>query len=303
MRLVKHALLASSLVAVAALSARAEDAGLKAEADCCAPATRTVCVKEWVPEHYQATRTVYSVQCKTEQYTAYRCETVPVQQTRTVTVYKQVAETKTVPRTVCTCVPTCETRTVMKRQVTCVPETKCVTKCVSRGHWECHEVECGPSLSERLHNRCHKDCCGDPCPPPCPRTKTVRCWVPCKEYETHTVTCMKKVVTCVPVTCQVTVNKIVQHTENVQVTCYRCVPEQKVETYTACVQKQVPYQATRTVKVCVPHQETYTACRMVCRTVEKQVPVSPCCETRCCKSRLHDLFRGHGCSNHENCCD
>jgi hypothetical protein len=298
MRLVKHALLASGLVAVAALSARAEDPCQSGPPHDCAPQYRTVCVKEWVPEHYQATRTVYKVECRTEKYTAYRCETVPEQRTRTVTVYRQIAETKTVPRRVCTCVPTVEERTVMKRHVTCVPETKCVTKCVSKGHWECREVECGPTLGERLHNRCHKDCC-EPCPPPCPRTKTVRCWVPCKEYETHTITCMKRVVECVPVKCQVTVNKMVEHIENVQVTCCRCVPEQRVETYTACVQKQVPYEATRTVRACVPHQESYTACRMVCRTVEKQVP---CCETRCCKPRFPDHF-GRGCRKHESCCD
>jgi hypothetical protein len=114
---------------------------------------------------------------------------------------------------------------------------------------------------------------------------------------------MKKVVTCVPVSCQVTVNKMVQETQMVQVTCYKCVPEQKVETYTVCVQKQVPYQATRTVKTCVPHQENYTACRMVCRTVEKQVPCceTKCCETRCCKPRFH--FGGCGCSKHESCCN
>jgi hypothetical protein len=304
---VRVALLAGSIVAATAWTARAEDAPQPAgpapvAADPCAPQYRTVCVKEWVPENYTTTRTVYTRECKTETYTAYRCECVPETKTRTVTCYKMVPETRVETRKVCEMVPTVEERTVMQTHVVCKPVTEVVRKCVDRGHYECREVPCGPSLLDRLKGCFHRhdDCC-EPCPP-CPRTKTVRVWVPCPVWEEKTVCRMQRVCESRPVVCKVTVCKPVWKEIQCNVTVCKCVPETKTETYTCMTTRQVPYQATRTVTVCVPHQETVTCCRMVCRTVEKQVPVTECCETTtCCKRGLfHGLhFRRH----HDDCCD
>jgi hypothetical protein len=302
------ALLAGSLVAATALTARAEDAPKPAPAapaaDPCAPQYRTVCVNEWVPETYQTTRTVYERVCRQEKYTAYRCECVPETKTRAVTVVRHVPEVKEVVRHVTVCVPVVEERTVMKTHWTCVPETRVVRKCVDKGHYECREVPCGPSFFERLGRLCHrhKDCCDDCCEP-CPvRTKTVKVWVPCPVWQERTVTCMKRVCEHIPVKCQVTVNRPQVKEEKCQVTCYKCVPETKMETYTCLVQRAVPYEATRTVVHCVPHKEKVTCTRLVCRTVQKQVPVEAGCETTCCKSRW--FHRCGGLSfRHQGCCD
>lgn len=267
------ALVAGVLLAAASSVARAED--------CATPCTRTVCMTEWVPEKIPCTRTVYRSECRQESYTAYRCECVPETCTRTCTVYKPVAETRTVTRTVCECVPTVEERTVMKMHVTCKPVTKMVRRCVDRGHWECREVPCKPTVWEKLKNCCKKDDCCEPC---CPKTKVVKVWVPCKVWEEVPVTCMQRVCECKPVTCKVTVYKKVMREEACQVTSWKCVPEQRTETFQVMKMTKVPYQATRTVTVCVPHQETVMETRLVARTVHKQVPVD-CCSTSCCKPK------------------
>jgi hypothetical protein len=303
---IRVALLAGSLVAATAWTARADEAPQPAPAapaaDPCAPQYRTVCVKEWVPETYQATRTVYDRVSREEKYTAYRCETVPETKTRTVTMYRQVPEVKDVVRHVSVCVPVVEERTVMKAHWTCVPETKVVRKCVDKGHYECKEVPCGPTLMDRLRKCFHrKDCCEDSCEPV--RTKTVKVWVPCPVWEEHTVTCMKRVCQHVPEKCQVTVYKTHIKEEKCQVTCYKCVPETKTETYTCMVQKTIPYEATRNVVHCVPREEKVTCTRMVSRMVEKQVPVETCsAETTCCKPRLFSRLGGLG-FRHHSCCD
>lgn len=238
-----------------------------------APATTKVWVREWVPENYQCTRTVYRTECREETYTAYRCECVPETRTRVCTLSKLVPETRTVTRTVCVAVPCVEERTVMQARTVCKPVCETVRKCVDRGHWECREVPRKPGLLERLCKR-NKDCCDPCCPPP---TKTVRVWVPCPVWEEKVVTRMKRVTECVPVTCKVTVYKQELRQQECQVTCYKCVPEQRTETVTVMAQKMIPYQAKRMVPVCVPHQETVTCCRMVCRMVEKEMPVQACC--------------------------
>jgi hypothetical protein len=279
---VRTALVAGGFVLVAA-SARADDCCAPAP---CAPQYRTVCVKEWVPETYQSTCTVYKTECRTETYTAYRCETVPETRTRTVTVTKQVPEVQTRTRTFCVSVPTVETRTVMESYTVCKPVTTMCKRCVDKGHWECREVPC-----EKKHHFRHKhDCCDDCCPPP---TKTVKVWVPCKVWEEYPVTKMVKSCESRPVQVQVTVCRKETRTEAYQVTVMRCVPEQRVETYSVCVTRNVPYQATRTVSVCVPHQETVTKTRMVCHTVQKQVPCEEsCCQVTCCK-KSHKLRKHH----------
>jgi hypothetical protein len=115
----------------------------------------------------------------------------------------------------------------------------------------------------------------------------------------YPVTKMERVCEYRPVTHQVTVFKQEVRQEKYEVTCWKCVPEQHVETYQVMVPHQVAYKATRTVSVCVPYQETVTLTRMVAHTVQKQVPVEcvPCCETR-----TH-----HRCSGlhlrHQGCCD
>jgi hypothetical protein len=333
---VRIALLACSLVALAGLTVRADDkaddkdkppekapekigaptpapAPPHAAGDCggCAPAYKTVCVTEWVPETYTATRTVYKTECVPEKYTAYRTECVPETKTRVCTFLRQVTEQVEETRCVMVCTPVQEERTVMKRVVTCVPVTTMVCKTVDHGHYECREVPCGPTFGERLHGlfakHRHHDCCCETacgCEPACPPpTKTVQVWVPCKETIQVPCTRMERHVECVPEKVCVTVNKMVPTQQKVMVCKTRCIPETKTETYTALVPHQVAYEATRMVSRCVPVCETYTACRMVAKTVEKQVPcgceTSCCCESSCCESGAHrGLFhrlRGHGC--------
>jgi hypothetical protein len=181
-----------------------------------------------------------------------------------------------------------------------------VKKCVDQGHWACHEVCCAPSLCERIHEACKKHregCCY--CPPP-PKTKMEKCWVPCKVWIECPVTRMERTCEYKPVTCKVTCYKQEVREEKVQVTCCKCVPEQRTETYCCYTQKLVPFQATRVCQVCVPYQETVTCCRMVCRTVEKKVPVcesccQPCCCQPCCKS--HHKFCGHFGHKSSCCCE
>ncbi|MBY0523936.1 MAG: hypothetical protein K2R98_11090 [Gemmataceae bacterium] len=294
---VRFALLAGVLANVAA-SARAGECCQPAP---CAPAYRTVCCYEWVPEQFQATRTCYKTECRQETYTAYRCECVPETRTRVCTVYKMVPETRVETRTYCVCVPVCEEKTVMQACWSCVPVTKMVKKCVDQGHWECREVCCKPSLCDRIKEACkkHKEgCCY--CPPPV-KTKTEKCWVPCKVWVECPVTCMEKVCTYKPVTVKCVSYKKELRSEQVNVTCCKCVAEQRTETYTCYTTRQVPVQCTRNVAVCVPVTETVTCTRMVCRKVEKQVACAPtCCETSCCtpcctKKKCHKFGHKSGC--------
>jgi len=304
---VRIALLVCSFVAVAALTVQADDkapdkkpepipAPAAAPTPAPAPAMKTICVTEWVPENYTATRTVYKKECVPEKFTCYHTECVPETRTRTCTVYhKETFEVEEL-RTVCRCECVQEERCVTKRVVTCVPVTTMTCKTVDNGHWECKEVECGPTLGERLHSltsRLHRhDECGcDPCATcntcntceaACPRTKTVRVWVSCKTTVQVPCTKMERKVECVQEKCMVTVKKMVPHQEKVKVCKTRCVPECKTETYTCMVKKCVATEATRMVTKCVPVCETYTACRMVKHTVEKQVACAPCaCESAC----------------------
>jgi hypothetical protein len=261
---VRIALVAGVIAAGAAVSARADD--------CCAPVT--------------CTRTSYRVECRQETYTAYRCECVPETRTRTCTVYKNVPEVKTVTRSYCVCVPVVEERTVMRAHVTCKPVTTTCRRCVDHGHYECREVPCHERHCKGLltglfhkHHGCCDDCC-EPCPPP---TKTVKVWVPCKVWEEVPVTRMERVCEYRPEVCKVTTYKREMRQENVQVTCMKCVPEQRTENYTVMVSKTVPYTATRTVRVCVPVTETVTCC------------ASPCGESCGRHFRHRCCHRSHGC--------
>jgi hypothetical protein len=271
---VRFALLAGVLAAVTS-PARAGDCC----APSCTPCTRTVCCTEWVPEQYQCTRTVYKTEYKQEAYTAYRCEYTSEVRTRTCTVYKKVPEYTTQVCNYNVCVPCWEERTVMKPHYTCKPVTKIVRKCVDQGHWECREVPCGPSFCDRVRKCFHHDCCEE-C---CVKTKTVKCWVPCKVWVECPVTVMERCCEYQPCTIKVCTYKTECRQKTVQVCTWKCVPEVHTENYTVCTPHQVPYQATRCVAVCVPCQETVTMCRMVAKTVVKQVPCCESCCSPCCK--------------------
>src|SRR4051812_24281165 len=69
-------------------------------ASSCAPAMRTVCVTEWVPEQYETVRTSYRTECVQEAYTAHRTECVPQVSKRIVTVNRMVPEVRQEVRTV-----------------------------------------------------------------------------------------------------------------------------------------------------------------------------------------------------------
>jgi hypothetical protein len=296
------ALLTGAILATAGSTVRAGDGCAPAPCEApCPPATKKVCVKEWVPESYQCKRTVYKTECHEEEYTAYRCETVA--ETRTRMVCKTVQETQTVMREVCKSVPVVEQRTVMQTHVTCKPVTKIVKKWEDHGHYECKEVECGPTLSERLHKCFHRKSCDDCCEP-CPRTKTVKVWVPCKVCVEKCVTCYERVCEQRPVVCNVTTYKTVREQVPTQVTVCKSVPT--TETYTCNVTRQVPYKAKRTVSRCVPHEETVTATRMVCRTVEKEVPCETTCAApceTCCEKKHHCFSLRSLFKHHDGCCD
>jgi hypothetical protein len=322
---VRIALLVCSFVAVAVLTARADDKtddkkpepipAPKAPPAAAAPAYKTVCVTEWVPETYTGTRTVYKKECVPEKYTAYRTECTAECKTRTCTFNRVVSEWVEEARTVCVCTPVQEERTVMKKVVTCVPVTTMVCKTVDNGHWECKEVACGPTLTERLHGllgklKRHHDCgcesaCGDSCggcETACaPRTKTVKVWVSCKTTVQVPCTRMERKVECVPEKCMVTVNKMVPTTKMVKVCKTRCVPETKTETYTVMVPHKVAYEATRMVTKCVPVTEKYTCCKMVARQVEKQVACDTGCGESCCEEHHRGGFL-QGLLHKRSCC-
>jgi hypothetical protein len=260
--------------------------------------TRKICVQEWVPEWYETTRTCYkSVTCQ-EKCTAYRYECV--QEKRTRTCYKYVPTTCEVEKTICKMVPTVEERTVYEKVPVCKPCTYTVRKCVDKGHYECREVPCGPSLLDRLHS-CKKSCCDsccEPCCQPC-RTKTVKVWCPCKVYCEETCTKMVKTYECVAKKCCVTVCKPCYEKVKCCVTTCKCVAHQ--EEYCVNVKKCIPYETTRCVTKCVPVCEKVKCCRMVCKTVEKEVA---CCENTCCNT-CGDACCGHGhrlFSRHKHSC-
>ena len=284
---VRIALLCGAVAAMAVSSARA---------DCCAPAPcapamRTICVTECVPQTYTTTRTCYRYENKVECYTAYKSVCVPETRTRVCTVYKRVPEVRTECRNVCVKVPTVEERTVMQTRWENQTYTKMVCKTVDRGHWECKEVPCSSGPLTGLFHRGGHDhgcngCgnCDSCCPPP---TRTVKCWVPCKVTVQCPVTCCKRV--CIKVPCKIKVNvfRTEVRQEKYQVCSYRCVPENRTETYTVNLVKCVPCQATRNVCVCVPYQQSVTCTRMVTRTVTRQVPCespAPACGAPCASS-------------------
>jgi hypothetical protein len=274
-------------VALLAANGLAAAAGPCCEPSCApAPCFKTVTVKEWVPEQYEATRTVYKTEYVQEKYTAYREECIPETRTYTVNVTRSVPVTKDVEVTCYKCVPTTETRTIYKKVCVCKQVTTIHKKWEDHGHWECRQVEVKPFF----HKCCKDDCCCEPCP----KYKTKKVWCPCKVCVETPCTKTVKTWECVPEQVCVTVNKQVPYKEIRKVCSYQCVTEAVTKTCTVNVKKCVPFEATRCVAKCVPVVEKYTACRMVCRCVEKQVPV---CEAQpCCGKSKHSFFR-------KSCCD
>ncbi len=276
---VRIALLLGAITAVTVSPARADNCA------CTQPCTRTIQVRECVPETYKVKRTVYKTECKTEEVEGFRCERVPETRERTVTCVKRVPVMKEEIRKVCKTVTEYEERTVMKTCYKNVQETCMKKKLVRMGHWECETV-CKTDFCAVLHNRFQK-CC-DPCDPcatcckqPETRTVTRKKWVHCPEYTECPVTVCKKVCEQVPTTCKVPVCRQVWSEVKVNVCTYNCVNETRVEKYTVCVERKVPCKVTRTVRVCVPHEEEVTCTRMVTRTVCREVPANNCCTTSC----------------------
>jgi hypothetical protein len=299
---VRVALLTGLVVASAAAAARPAQAcpcgntvlatAATVGSPCCETPMRKVCVTEYVPETYVTTRTVFRTEQRLEKYTAYRTECFPETRSRTVTVNRIVPEWREEVRTVCVSVPTVEQRTVYKQVVSYHAETTVTCKTVDQGHWECREVPCGPSLSERFHKMCHRNDCCEPCEV---RTKTERVWVPCKV--TVEVPCTRMVRHCesVPTVVNVTVCRMVPQQQTFKVCVNRCVPETHVENYTVMVPRQVASEATRTVCVPVPVQENVTCTRLVARTVEKWVPAETCCTEAGYAPAAGGLFHRRGC--------
>jgi hypothetical protein len=274
--------LAAGVLAALSASGRADDCAAPS-----APAMRTVCVTEWVPQNVVENRTVYKQVTEVEKYTAYRTECVAEQRVHTSCVNRMVPEWRDEVRVSCVAVPTVEKREVLKPVYTCTPVTTVCRKCVDQGHYECREVPCHESCFSKWRRKHHDDCC-EPCPPP---TKTVQVWVPCKVWVETPVTKMVRTCQMVPTVVDVTVCKMVEKKETVKVCSYRCVTEVKKENVTVMVPRCVAYPATRTVVRCVPTEEKVTVCRMVARTVEKQVPVETCCYESCCEGGHHHKAR------------
>jgi len=315
---VRIALMVGTVAAVAA-AAPARACDQQASNGCCSPQTRTICVTECVPETYQVKRITYRTEQRQETYTAYKCVPSYECRERVCTVYKRIPEWREECRKVCVRIPCCEERTVMRPCYHTVTETKMVTKCVDRGHWECREVYshwkalCNKAggLGHR-HHGCGDACgsCCEPCPPSNCVTRKV--WVPCMVQECCPVTCCRKVCEMRPEVIKVNTCRTEWREERVKVCSYRCVPEQVCQKYTVCVMQRVPYQCTRCVSVCVPCEELVTCTRYVARTVTREVPCAPvneCCgSSNCCESHRHSLFRGashlrgHG-HRHGGCCE
>ncbi len=199
------ALLIGAITAVAASPARANHNSApccnSAPTTCCstAPAYRTVCCTECVPETYTVKRTCYRTECRTETYQTCRVECVPVCKTRVCTVVERVPCMETVTKKCCKYVTTWQEKTVMKPCYSYVQETCMQKKLVCRGHWECREV---PACGLFGGHRHHSSCC-DPCASCCVPTRVKKVWVSCPEYIECPVTVCKKVCTMVPTTCKV----------------------------------------------------------------------------------------------------
>lgn len=313
---IRIALLIGAITAMAVSPARANhnnSCSNSCAPACSTPSTRTIMVRECVPETYTQKVTRYKVECRQEEYTYTKCEVVPECRERVVTYTKRVPVTTWETRKVCKNVTEYENRVVTKKVWKTVEETQMKRRLVSLGHWECKEVKplFGGGLfgGHGCNSSCGNSC--DPCATNCAPVRTRKVWVYCPQYECCPVTVCKRVCVEEPCCVKVAVCKQVWCEEKVQVCKYECVNEQRTEKYTVCVTRQVPCKGVRTVRVCVPYEETVTCTRYVTRCVAKEVPVcqnacpAPCqtscstaCSTSCCEKdkgcglggRLRGLF-------------
>ena len=195
-----------------------------------------------------------------------------------------------------------------------VTETKMVSKCVDRGHWECREEYSHfKALCNSLSSLCSSGCntcntcsspCGDPCATacctPCQPSNCVtrKVWCPNMVQEQCPVTCCRRVCEMVPTTVKVQTCRTEVREEKCKVCVTKCIPESRVEKYTVCVQRSVPCEATRTVCVRIPCEEMVTCTRMVSKQVMKEVPccqpTTTCCPTTTCSSPCNTCSTGHG---------
>jgi hypothetical protein len=247
-----------------------------------APTTRTVRVKEWVPETYTKNITSYHTEYEDQEYTSYKCEYTPVTRVRTVTKYRseKVMEERVIRK--CHYETVCEEKTYYKPQLVCKPVTKTVCKNVDCGQYECVEV---PTLCQAIKDHGPKGCDDG-----CRSTKMKKVWVPNIVTETEEVTCNKMCIEMVTCTKMVKVRKpyYTEHTVNVCVR--RMVPYTCEQEYTCMEVNRVPVTCVRRVAKCIPTTETVECTRMVCREVEKEVEINDCCVAPCREKRFGGLF-------------
>src|SRR5262249_21868727 len=221
-------------------------------------------------------RVTYKTEQRCEKYTAYKCETYTECCERTVTRNRRVTEWVDQCKTVCVRVPVCEERTVCRPCYRYVTETKMVTRCVDKGHWECREeYSHWKAFCNGLSGLCqrHNDCC-DPCGQQgcgqqgcgqqgcgqqgcgqqqcCQQQCQNNCvqrrvWVPCMVQEQCPVTCCRKVCEMKTEVCKVTTYRTEQRQVNCKVCVVRCIPETCVVKENVCKTRQGPHEYTRNV--------------------------------------------------------
>jgi len=284
----KAAILAGALVLVNGLTAgdklpqdgkgQAADVGVKGQT----PTTRTIRVKEWVPETFTTTRTYYTTEFVEQEFTTYKCEKTPVTRTRTVTKYRpeKCMEERVIRK--CHYETVCEERTTMKPKLVCKPVTKTICNTVDCGHYEYIDtpsiidddgIKGGKGTQSPMGKGCSK-----------------KVWVPNLVTETKEVTHNKICIEWEPCTKMVKVRKP-YYTEHTVTVCVRkMVPYTVEEEYCSYDVKQIPVTCVRRVPKTIPHTETEECTRMVCREVEKEVPVTECCEAPCRDKKFGGLF-------------
>jgi len=270
---VRIALLLGAITAVAVSPARAQDIKAVPAAAAPSPCTRTIQVRECVPETYTKKVVTYKRVCKTEEYDACKWQCTTECREHTVCVVKRIPVKEMVTKKVCKTITVNEERIVQKTCYKNVEEVVNHKRLVELGHWECKARQ--PLLGGILHNSCNTGCgtsCGtcDPC------ARTHKVWVYCPKYECCPAKVCKRVCYKEPVKVCVPVCKRVEENVTCEVCTYKCVQEKVVVKCNVPVLKKVSYKATRTVSCCVPVESEVTCTRYVTRCVTREVPYSPC---------------------------
>jgi hypothetical protein len=255
---------------------------------------RTITVQKCVAETAAQTRevTVMVPETRTQKisYTVQRPVTRTVSQQYNVTVpeWSAVDQTYTVQ------VPHIETRQAARIECRRVPVTVMKTVCRDAGCW----------VNQTVQVPCCDPCCGPSVRTVCRRVyvpRTVTEQVPVTAYKTEQVSVpyQYNVTVCRPETrtrkVQVCNYRTETRTRDVQVCEMQCVPmtrdvsytclvpQKRQQTHNVTTYRMIPEQRVETYKVCVPYQvETpvqVRVCRMVAKTV--RVPVCGGCATCC----------------------